>query len=351
MRVHELDYEHPEDACAQRPLEQRSASRLLVSSPGLPLRDDRVANLPVHVVPGDVFVLNDTRVQPARIDGVKESGGRAELLVLERRPGAPETWLAMIRASHAPKAGRVLDLPGGCRVRVAARDGDLFVLEPVAGDLATTLRDHGRPPLPPYIRREADAADVSRYQTAFAREDGAWTTAAASVAAPTAGLHFDAPLLDRMEAAGAVIVKLSLGVGPGTFRPIEADAVEDHRMHEEAIEIPPDVAEAVNAALRRGARITAVGTTSLRALESAATSEGRVRALRARTGLYCLPGCRFRVVSRLMTNFHRPRSTLLALVAAFAGTGRALEIHREGVRRGYRLFSYGDATLVERPAA
>ena len=346
MRVLDLDYGHPEEACAQRPPASREDARLLVAPADGSLQDDAVARLAAHVRPGDVFVLNDSRVQPARIDAVKDSGGQAELLVLERRPG--RRWLAMIKASHAPKPGRLLALTGGCVVEVEAREGDLFVLAEREGRLDDALATHGRPPLPPYIRRQADAGDVERYQTTFARARSEWGSPGSSVAAPTAGLHFTPGLVARMEEAGASFARVGLGVGPGTFRPIESERVEDHRMHEESFETGDEAAGLVNRALAEGRRVTAVGTTSLRAVEAAATPSGRVRAVRASTGMFFVPGCRFRVVTRLLTNFHRPQSTLLALVAAFAGTERALLIHREGVARGYRLFSYGDATLVDR---
>jgi len=344
-----LDYQHPEDAIAQRPLPRRDASRLMIARAGEPLADARMEHLADHFDAGDVLVVNDSRVRPARVEALKETGGQAELLVLEHRPGPPESWLAMIKASHAPKPGRLLTIGGGCVLRVAGREGDLFALEPVDGDLAAALRASGRSPLPPYIRREPDAEDVHRYQTVFARDAaGDYGTAGSSVAAPTAGLHLTPELLERIARRGVEIQRIGLGVGPGTFRPIDSDRVEDHRMHEEAFEIPAATAAAVTRAVREGRRVTAVGTTSLRALEASASPGGIVRALEGWTGLYVMPGVRVGVVSRLLTNFHRPRSTLLLLVAGFAGLERALEIHRTAVERGYRLFSYGDATLVER---
>jgi S-adenosylmethionine:tRNA ribosyltransferase-isomerase len=349
VNLGEIDYEHPEAAIAQRPLPERDASRMMVARVGEALVDARILDLADHFVAGDVLVLNDSRVQPARVEATKETGGHAEMLVLEHRCGPPESWLVMIKASHAPRPGRLLTLAGGCVLRVARREGDLFALEPVAGDFAAALRDSGRSPLPPYIRREPDEQDALRYQTVFARaEAGEWGSAGSSVAAPTAGLHLSAALIESIARRGVDILRLGLGVGPGTFRPIESERVEDHRMHEEAFEIPAETATAVTRALREGRRVTAVGTTSLRALEAAATPGGVVRAIRGRTGLYVMPGVRVRVVSRLLTNFHRPRSTLLLLVAGFAGLERALEIHETAVERGYRLFSYGDATLVER---
>lgn len=346
MRLSDLDYPHPVEAIAQRPLPRRDDARLLVVPEKGSLRDTHVRDLPAEIRPGDVFVLNESRVRPARLFGRKESGGRVELLVLGRRP--PATWLAMIRASHAPAPGAILVLPGAT-LRVSGREAEVFLLERVEGCLDQALAEHGVPPLPPYIRRPADESDRERYQTTHARSDpGEWDSPGSSVAAPTAGLHFTPDLRARLEAAGAILVHVALGVGPGTFRPIETDRVEDHRMHDEPVEISGEAAEAVNAARAEGRCVTAVGTTSLRALEAAASSGGIVRSTRGRTGLFLLPGARLRTADRLLTNFHQPRSTLLALVAAFAGTTRALEAHREAIARGYRLFSYGDAMLVDR---
>jgi S-adenosylmethionine:tRNA ribosyltransferase-isomerase len=345
MHVHELDYAHPPESVAQRPAPERDAARLLLVPASGPFLDSCVSDLPSHVVRGDVFVVNDSRVRPARLFGARATGGRVQLLLLERRPGG---WLAMLKSSRTPKVGAELHV-GDARLRLAAREGDLFVLEEISGDLEAVAAREGVPPLPPYIRREADEDDVERYQTTHARRVAdAWGGAGSSVAAPTAGLHFTPALRERLIAAGASIVAVSLGVGPGTFRPIESDDVEDHRMHEEPLRVGAEAASAVNDALAAGRRVTAVGTTSLRALEAATTPAGRVRAVEGRTGLFLVPGARIRTATRILTNFHQPCSTLLALVAAFAGTDRALEAHRTGVARGYRLFSYGDAMLVDR---
>ena len=270
--------------------------------------------------------------------------------MLERRPGeGGEDWLALVRSSRSPRAGSRLVLDEGPNVEVLGREAELFVLRPEPGAaLASWLTIHGRMPLPPYIRRDADAEDSERYQTTFAADTEDWSGAGASAAAPTAGLHFTSGLLAALEEKGVNVKRLSLGVGVGTFRPVQAERVEDHRMHEEPFEIPAETAAAVNEALARGARITAVGTTTLRALEAAATAGGRVRAGAARTGLYLMPGAKLRTAQRLLTNFHQPRSSLLALVQAFAGRETILHAYREAVAGGYRLFSYGDCMLLER---
>jgi S-adenosylmethionine:tRNA ribosyltransferase-isomerase len=349
VKLSALEYAFPEEATAQRPAPDRESARLLLVPRGGGFSELTVADLPRLFVPGDVLVVNDTRVRPARLLGRKPTGAKVELLVLQHRPDG--TWTAMVRASRSPAPSSVVELPGDAAVRVVAREGELFVLAEERGDLAACLEAHGRPPLPPYIRRESDESDVQRYQSAFARADaGDWGSAGSSVAAPTAGLHLGSRVLAALEEAGVTVARVGLGVGVGTFRPIEAPRVEDHRMHEEAFAIPEAAAAAVSSAVAQRRRVTAVGTTSLRALEAAASPRGALRAVVARTGLFAVPGSRFRVVSRLLTNFHRPGSTLIALVAAFAGAERALAAHREAVTRGFRLFSYGDAMLVERAA-
>jgi S-adenosylmethionine:tRNA ribosyltransferase-isomerase len=343
----DLDYEYPASAVAQHPAARRDEARLLGVPAASSLTHGRVADLPGHCREGDVLVLNDSSVQPARLSGRKASGGAVELLVLDRRvEAATPTWVALVGAAHAPKIGTRLVLDGGVCALVAAREGELFVLE-VEGDMDAALAGHGRPPLPPYIHRPADATDRERYQTTFA-VPGDWGTAHVSSAAPTAGLHLTPELLAAAAEAGATVLRLSLGVGVGTFRPVDTPRVEDHRMHEERIDVPEETAEVVTRAVLERRRVTAVGTTALRALEAAATAEGRVRAVRGRTGLFLLPGSPFRVVSRLLTNFHQPRTTLLALVHAFGGRDRVRAAYAEAIARGYRLFSYGDAMLVER---
>lgn len=346
MQLGDLDFDHPPEAVALRPAARREDASLLVAR-GAELVHDTVAGLPALFEPGDVLVLNDTWVRPARVAGRKPSGGRVEVLVVERRAAADAPlWLAMLGSARPVRDGARVELPGGCVVEVVGRERELFLLR-AHGDLEDCLAVHGRPPLPPYIERELDASDLHRYQTLHAVR-GSGEGARASSAAPTAGLHLTPALLAALEARGAEVLRLALGVGPGTFLPVQAPRVEDHRMHEEPFDVPAATALALCRALSEGRRVTAVGTTVVRALEAAATPSGRVRPLAARTGLFLLPGCRFRVVSRLLTNFHQPRSTLLALVQAFAGAERTRAAYAEAIAAGYRLFSYGDALLVDR---
>jgi len=361
MRVATFDYELRPDSIAQYPLSERDSARLLV----LPARGERthrlVRDLPELLPSGALIVLNDTRVIPARLVGRKVgSGGKAEVLLLRRLPtdeGDPgQRWQAMGRASKGLPVGCILECED-VRVRVVGRaveDGLLEVeLSSTGAALSEALARGGRVPLPPYIRRpegpglEMPASgagnDHDRYQTVFARVDGA-------VAAPTAGLHFTERLFERLRAAGCAIATITLHVGLGTFQPVTAVDLDDHRMHEEVFEVSEAAAEAVRDARQRSAPVVAVGTTVVRALESAADPErpGLVTPTRAATRLLIAPGYRFRVVDRLVTNFHVPRSTLLALVCAFAGTERVLDAYRVAQREGYRFFSYGDAMSLER---
>ena len=250
-----------------------------------------------------------------------------------------------LRASHPPKPGGKLLLPGDAQATVVARDGRFFRLRlEGAGPLFDYLERHGEVPLPPYIARAADAADASRYQTVYARHPGA-------VAAPTAGLHFDEAMLGELAAAGVATAFVTLHVGAGTFQPVESEDLAAHRMHGEWYRIPPETAAAIDAARARGGRIVAVGTTTLRALEAAADESGRVRAGEAETRLFITPGFRFRVVDRLLTNFHLPKSTLLMLVSAFAGYANIRAAYAHAIAKRYRFFSYGDAMLLERATA
>jgi S-adenosylmethionine:tRNA ribosyltransferase-isomerase len=342
MRVDDFDYELPEQLIAQAPLADRSASRLLVVDGARDRREDRAFHeLPELLAPGDLLVFNDTRVLPARLHGVKrDTGGRVEVLV-ERIGADGCSALAHVRASRAPAAGTVLTLANGAvEARVTGRHEDLFHLD--FGDeapLVDRLDRHGEVPLPPYIERAPTAADAERYQTVYAREPGA-------VAAPTAGLHFDAPLLGRLRAAGIGSAELTLHVGAGTFRPVRAERVEDHRMHAEFARVPEAAVEAIRATRARGGRVVAVGTTVVRSLESAVDDAGTLRPMAAETDLFLYPGSRFHVVDGLITNFHLPRSTLLMLVCAFAGQERVLAAYRHAVAQRYRFFSYGDAMLL-----
>ena len=344
MRLADFDFDLPPERIAQHPPAVRGASRLLTLD-GLTgtLADRMFVDLPALIAPGDVLVFNDTRVLKARLYGRKATGGRVEVLI--ERIVDDRQALALVRASHAPPKGALLYLGEGVPVRVLGREGDLYRLE--FGDATTVeavLAKHGEMPLPPYISRPPEREDEARYQTVYARQPGA-------VAAPTAGLHFDDALLDRLREAGARLEFLTLHVGAGTFQPIRSECTENHVMHRERYMLPAHTVAAIEHARRSGKRIVAVGTTSLRALESAALS-GNLVAGTGETGLFIRPGFRFRVVDRLITNFHLPRSTLLVLVAAFAGLQNVLRAYHHAVAKGYRFFSYGDAMLIDRaPAA
>ena len=329
MLVSEFAYELPAELIAQHPARERRASRLLHLCADGAIEDLAFSDLPRLVDARDALVLNDTRVIKARLAGRKASGGRIELFV--ERLLDPRRALALIRASHPPGAGSDVFVGEDVRVTVEKREDDLYQVR-FYEDVSSILDRFGAVPLPPYITHAPDATDAERYQTVYARVPGA-------VAAPTAGLHFDQALLDAVEARGAAVVRLTLHVGAGTFQPVRSDTVEAHRMHKERYRISPQVMESI-----RDRRVLAVGTTSLRALESAAlhgTLEGE-------TDLFVYPGFEFRVVRRLLTNFHLPKSTLLMLVSAFAGKERILEAYHHAIALRYRFFSYGDAMLIER---
>lgn len=291
------------------------------------------------VAPGDVMVFNNTRVIKARLIGRKKTGGRAEVLV-ERVTAANEA-LAQVRASHPPREGGILILGDEVEATVLARHGEFFQLRfENCSDVFGLLERHGSVPLPPYITHAADAADEERYQTVYAREPGA-------VAAPTAGLHFDEPLLAELRRRGVGLAYLTLHVGAGTFQPVRVQDLAEHEMHAEWYHISRETVEAVERARAGGGRVLAVGTTSLRALETAAAS-GELQAGFGETRLFIVPGYPFRIVDRLLTNFHLPKSTLLMLVSAFGGMDNIRRAYRHAVARRYRFFSYGDAMLIER---
>ena len=357
MRTDEFDFALPERLIAQHPPERRGASRLLYAHEGV-LEDCRFADLVQMVEPNDVLVLNDTRVIKARLFGSKDSGGKVEVLV--ERVLSEREVLAQVRASHAPKAGsRMLlaaegslcnsgeptgVLPAGTdslQVEVLGREGEFFHLR-FGGDepVLALLERYGSLPLPPYITHAADVEDEQRYQTVFAREAGA-------VAAPTAGLHFDEDMLQALRDRGVQIAYVTLHVGAGTFQPVRAEHIHEHAMHSERYEIQQETVDAVARARSAGGRVIAVGTTSLRALESAAIS-GNLQAGSGETKIFISPGYRFNVVDVLLTNFHLPRSTLLMLVCAFGGMEQMLAAYRHAVEKEYRFFSYGDAMLIER---
>ena len=338
-RLSDFDYELPADLIAQAPTPTRSASRLLHVD-GDELRDLAFTVLPSLLAPGDLVVFNDTKVIPARVHGTKSTGGRAELLI-ERIVGDTEAW-AQVRASHAPKVGARIDLPGGGRATVLAREDRFHRLAfEGTGPLHAWLERNGSVPLPPYIARDAQPGDRERYQTIYAREPGA-------VAAPTAGLHFDDAIMAALATNGVERAFVTLHVGAGTFQPVQHEDLAQHVMHEEWFTLPAATVEAVARARGRGGRVVCVGTTTLRALESAVAEGGSLRAGAARTTLFITPGYRFRVADRLLTNFHLPRSTLLMLVSAFAGYDRIRAAYAHAVAQRYRFFSYGDAMLLDR---
>lgn len=335
----QFGYDLPPGLIAQAPLAGRADSRLLELASGGGVRDRVFRDLPGLLRPGDLLVFNDTRVIPARLQGHKHSGGRVEVLV--ERVLDRHRFLAQARASKAPKPGNVLVLEGRLEVEVLARRGDLFELGLLHDgmDVMEALEGWGRVPLPPYIQRPAAADDRERYQTVYARRRGA-------VAAPTAGLHFDRPLLNRLVGDGVELAYLTLHVGAGTFQPVRSDALEEHRMHSEYRVLEPALVERVRAARHEGRRVIAVGTTVVRALESAAGEQG-LQAVEGDTNIFIVPGYRFRVVDALITNFHLPESTLLMLVCAFGGYAPVMDAYRHAVLQGYRFFSYGDAMFLQ----
>jgi S-adenosylmethionine:tRNA ribosyltransferase-isomerase len=338
LSLADFDYELPPELIAQFPLPERTASRLLVVDGALQ-EDRRFSEIPRLLRAGDLMVFNDTRVLHARLHGVKDSGGRVEVLI--ERPVGRHEALAQIRASHAPWPGSRLRLEGALEVQVVAREGAFFLLRfPGPEDLVDLLEHHGKLPLPPYIQRQAEDADEARYQTVYARQHG-------SVAAPTAGLHFDASLMEALRAMGVDFAWLTLHVGAGTFQPVRVEDLAHHRMHRERYVIPADTVAALAGARARGGRIVAVGTTTLRALEAAA-QEGEIAAGPGETELFILPGFRFRTADALITNFHLPKSTLLMLVSAFGGMENLRRAYAHAVAERYRFFSYGDAMFLTR---
>jgi len=331
-------YDLPPELIAQAPLPERSAGRMLVLDRDTgATADRRIRDLPDLLAPGDLLVLNDTRVVAARVFGTKPSGGRVEML-LERAVGECEA-LVQMRASKPIREGLEISTPGGA-VHVLAREDDLWRIRLPAPALDFFDR-WGQVPLPPYIHRPASELDQQRYQTIFARERGA-------VAAPTASLHFDEPLLAELRAREVSLAFVTLHVGAGTFQPVRADDVESHVMHAEWAEVGAATCDAIVRTRRAGRRVIAVGTTVVRALESAAVSERRCTAWSGETRLFIKPGFTFRVVDALLTNFHLPESTLLMLVCAFAGREPVLRAYRHAVEAGYRFFSYGDAMFITR---
>lgn len=339
LTLSDFDFPLPPELIAQHPLPDRAASRLLHVERDA-LHDLGFAEIERLIAPGDVLVFNDTRVIKARLHGHKPSGGKVELLI--ERVLAPRRARALVRTSHTPRDGQVFVFGDGAQVTTATVRGrkDTFFELDFDRDVLATLEAIGHVPLPPYIAHPDSADDESRYQTVYARHPGA-------VAAPTAGLHFTEDLLDRLRARGVESAHLTLHVGAGTFQPVRVERIADHVMHSEWYAIGETAAATINAARARGARVVAVGTTSLRALESAA-HDGRVASGANDTALFINPGFRFQIVDRLITNFHLPKSTLLMLVSAFAGLERIRSAYAHGTAQRYRFFSYGDAMLLER---
>jgi S-adenosylmethionine:tRNA ribosyltransferase-isomerase len=338
MQVSDFNYELPTHLIASEPLPNRTDSRLLVLDPATGgITDRQFPAIRDYLQPGDLLVVNDTRVLPARLYGRKASGGQVEIL-LERLTGEGEA-LAQLRANKTPSIPSTLTLEGDLSVEVVAREGDFFRLR-FAGDepLPVLLERHGHMPLPPYIKRADRPDDRQRYQTVFAERPGA-------VAAPTAGLHFDEPLLEALRSDGIETATLTLHVGAGTFQPIRTDSLEDHRMHAEWLSVPASVCEAVARTRARGGRVVAVGTTVVRALESAAQT-GELQPFEGETEIFIYPGFPFQVIDGLITNFHLPGSTLVMLVSALAGRESILAAYRHAVEAEYRFFSYGDAMLI-----
>jgi S-adenosylmethionine:tRNA ribosyltransferase-isomerase len=338
----DFDFDLPRELIAQHPAAQRSASRLLDGRGALPV-DRRFRDLPALLAPGDLLVFNDTQVIKARLLGEKPTGGAVEALVERVLPGH-EVW-AHLRASKSPRPGTPIRFAGAFDAEVLGRggsDGSLFHLR-FPEDPFVLLARHGHVPLPPYIEHADGAEDELRYQSVFARRPGA-------VAAPTAALHFDNEVLAALEARGVRRAAITLHVGAGTFQPVRAERIAGHRMHSEWFEVSEATAEAVTATRAAGRRIVAVGTTSLRALESAAlrAPDGRVSACRGETDIFITPGFQFRVVDGLLTNFHLPRSTLMMLVSAFSGHAHVMALYRHAVEARYRFFSYGDCMLLAR---
>ena len=338
MRVAEFDYQLPETLVAQHPAAQRRASRMLrLDGASGALQDLAFTDLPGLIEFGDVLVLNDTRVIKARLAARKSTGGKLEVFV-ERPLGTHEAFV-LIRASHPVAIGSTINVGDTVTASVLGRESDIYHLrfsEPVEA----VLEYHGAVPLPPYITHAPGPEDIERYQTVYAERPGA-------VAAPTAGLHFDMPMLDSLAARGVKIARVTLHVGPGTFQPVRAENVSEHRMHSERYNVPQSTVDTIAAARKAGGRILAVGTTALRALESASRG-GELKAVGGETDLFITPGFQFRTVDRLLTNFHLPKSTLLMLVSAFGGVENIRAAYAHAISKRYRFYSYGDAMLIEK---
>jgi S-adenosylmethionine:tRNA ribosyltransferase-isomerase len=334
MKLQDFDFHLPPELIAQTPLEKRSASRLLTMDGNGFLSDRQFNELSQFLNPEDVMVFNDTKVIKARLFGEKDTGGKIEALV--ERILDEHCVLASIRASHSPKPGSTLIFADHLKARVVERQDDLYLLS-FEEEVLMLLEEYGHVPLPPYISHAASEFDEERYQTVYAKNPG-------SVAAPTAGLHFDESLLDEIRKMGVTIAYVTLHVGAGTFQPVRVEDISEHKMHSEVFHVPPETMDAIRRAKEKGGRVIAVGTTALRSLESTAI-QGK---LEGETSIFITPGYQFQVVDCLLTNFHLPKSTLLMLVSAFSGVEAIREAYRHAIEKRYRFFSYGDAMLLDR---
>jgi len=338
MKLSDFDYHLPETLIAQAPLSERNASRLLVVDPqNQSIKDQQFTDLSTLVNPGDLMIFNNTRVIPARLFGQKSSGGKIEVMV--ERVLNDQQILAHVRASKSPKPGTRLMLEGEYRCIMQERRDDLFLLVQQSNQSwLDFIESHGHMPLPPYIQREDAEADRERYQTVYAKTPGA-------VAAPTAGLHFDQNQIDVLKNRGVRTAEITLHVGAGTFQPIRVDNIDDHIMHAEQIEVPAEVCDLIEQTRSSGHRVIAVGTTVVRSLEAAAAG-GQLKAFNDDSQIFIKPGFEFKVVDAMITNFHLPKSTLLMLVSAFAGTELMRQAYQHAVDQQYRFFSYGDAMFI-----
>ncbi len=342
MHLNDFDFELPEELIAQYPPDSREDSRLMVVDRGNnEIHTEVFGDILDYFVSGDLLVLNDTRVIPARLLGEKESGGRIEVFLVRRLASDNEDWACLTRCSKSPKPGSRLLLGGEVEATVLAGGEAPYrhIRFSCEGDFTETLERVGRIPLPPYIRREDNSVDRDRYQTVFARANGA-------VAAPTAGLHFTERILEQLRDRGVIICPVTLHVGLGTFLPVRVENILEHRMHSETFHVPQSTADAVNAAKAEGRRVFALGTTTTRTLEYAVDETGRLEAGEGSSDLFIYPGFRFQIVDAMITNFHLPKSTLLMLVSAFAGRDLVLEAYCQAVREQFRFFSYGDCMLI-----
>jgi S-adenosylmethionine:tRNA ribosyltransferase-isomerase len=340
VKTQDFDFDLPQHLIAQHPTTERNASRLLhLDASSGESTDNTFLDLPNHLSKNDLLIFNDTRVIKARLLGHKASGGNVEVFV-ERVVNNHEVY-ALVRASRAPKAGSIMTLANAFDVQMIGRDDDLFHLKFLhQTPVLDLLEQYGKLPLPPYITHDAGSSDETRYQTVYAKNSGA-------VAAPTAGLHFDEAMINHLKKKGVQIAYITLHVGAGTFKPVNVDNIAEHKMHSEAYHIPEETIKSIEQTQTSGGKVTAVGTTVLRALESAAQS-GQLSAGRQETNIFITPGYTFKVVDRLLTNFHLPKSTLLMLVSAFAGFDNIKNAYQYAIEKEYRFFSYGDAMLLEK---